>query len=174
MQHDWDMAFGYLSIPKNYDTAVTYANTDATRPLALGGYLKERGTYIKAGGIVYDAFLKGRAAIAAKDYAGRDAAIATIKDILERTLAAAAFAYTGIGMGSGDLATKFHGLSEGYGFVIALKYRPANSKLTEANYQTLLSVVKTNFYDLIADASNTKLKQAQAILTAAYGQLQVN
>lgn len=172
MQHDWDLAFGYISLPKNYDTSIAYTSTVIDRPLALGGYFKERGGYIKAGGTIFEAFRKGRAAIAAKDYTSRDNSIATIKEMLEKTLAAACYDYAGIGMTGTDLASRFHALSEGYGFVLALKYRPANSKLSEANYQTLLNIFKTSFYRLDADASHIALKQAQTIFTNTYGQLQ--
>lgn len=171
MQHDWDLAFGYVSLPKSYDSSISYASTVVDRPIALGVYFRERGQYIKAGPTVYNAFLKGRAAINTKDYATRDQAIATIKEYLEKTLAAAAFAYADIPQGSSDRATQFHALSEGIGFVTALKYRPSNSRLTAANYDNLVSIFKTNFYDLVSDASFAKLKQAQAILTTAYGQL---
>lgn len=172
MQHEWDMAFGYVAIPKDYDTSRTYANTDPTRPLAIGGYFAERGKYIKSGFTVFEAFRKGRAAIGAKDYARRDEAIATIKAMLEKTLAASAYAYLTLPQGSSDAATKFHALSEGYGFVLALKYRPSNSPLSAANYTILMDILKTNFYELNADATNAKLRQGQGILTAAYGQLQ--
>lgn len=172
MQHDWDMAFGYVGLPTDYDSGKVYASTEVNRPLAMGGYLRERGQYIKAGGIVFEAFRKGRAAITNKDYVTRDAAIATIKLNLEKTIAAAAYAYLTLPQGSSDMATKFHAMSEGYGFILALKYRASASPLTAANYQTLLDIIKTNFYELAADATNTKLKQAQTILTTAYGQLQ--
>ena len=174
MEHNWDLAFGYVGIPMDYDTAYSY-NTQpvrADRPLAMGGYFAERGKYIQAGGRVFEAFRKGRAAITAKDYATRDAAIATIKEYLEKTLAAAAYNYVTSPQTQTALDSKFHGLSEGAGFIAALKYRPATSKLTAANYQTLASILNTSFYTLAEDASNTKLKQAQAILTEAYGQLQ--
>lgn len=174
MQHNWDLAFGYLGIAKDYDTVTAYASTDPKRPLAIGGYFGERGRFIKAGGTAFEAFRKGRAAIVAKDYAVRDQSIATIKEILEKTIAAAAYAYVTIPQTSSDLASRFHALSEGYGFILALKYRPSNSKLSAADYQTLVSIFQTNFYELTADANNTKLKNAQTILTAAYGQLQAN
>lgn len=172
MQHNWDLAFGYVGIPKDYDTSRAYNSTMADRPFGLGGYFAERGKFIKSGGIVFEAFRKGRAAIAVKDYAVRDAAMATIVEYIEKTLAAAAYNYVTSPQTQTDLASKFHGLSEGYGFVKALRYRPANSKLTAANYQTLLDIMNTDFYVLADDASNTKLKQAQTILTTAYGQLQ--
>ncbi len=172
MQHDWDMAFGYASFPKTYDSSITYANTVLDRPLAIGGYYRERGRFIQSGGKIFEAFRKGRAAIAAKDYETRNAAIATIKEYLEKTLAAACFEYANVGITGDGLANKFHGLSEGKGFILALQYRQAGSALTAANYQKLLDIFNTNFYTLVADASNTKLNEAKAILTAAYGQLQ--
>ena len=180
MQHEWDLAFGYVGIPKaDYvnraaDTLFAFASSNPARPLAIGGYFRERGTYIKAGQKVYDAFIKGRAAIAAKDYVVRDQAIATIKEFIEKTLAAAAYAYVTAPQTQADLAAKFHGISEGYGFVVALKQRSASSTLTSANYQALENILKTNFYRLAEDANNTKLKEAQTILTTAYGQLQAN
>jgi hypothetical protein len=172
MQHNWDLAFGYVGIPKDYDSGKAYTNAMPDRPFAVGGYFAERGKYIQAGGKVFEAFRKGRAAIVAKDYAGRDQAIATIREYIEKTIAAAAYYYITAAQTQAELSAKFHGLSEGYGFALALKYRAANSKLTAANYQALLDIMNTNFYTLAEDASNTKLKQAQAIFTTAYGQLQ--
>jgi hypothetical protein len=173
MQHNWDLAFGYIGIPKDYDSSFNYgtAPVKADRPLGLGGYFAERGKYIQAGGKVFEAFRKGRAAIGANDYAVRDAAVATIKEYLEKTLAAAAYNYVTAPQTQTELSAKFHGLSEGAGFIAALKYRAANSKLTAADYQTLLSIMNSNFYDLAEDAENTKLKQAAQILTDTYGQL---
>lgn len=172
MQHAWDLAFGYVGLPKDYDTSIAYTSAIVDRPLAIGGYFAERGKYIQSGFKVFEAFRKGRAAIGAKDYAVRDAAIATIKEYLEKTIAAALYYYITAPQTQADLAAKFHGLSEGYGFALALKYRAANSPLTAANYQALLVIMNTNFYELADDATNTKLKQAQTILTNAYGQLQ--
>lgn len=174
MQHDWDLAFGYVGIPTDYDSSKAYANTEANRPLALGGYFRERGRFIQSGGKVFEAFRKGRAAINAKDYAGRNAAIDIIKLELEKTLAAAAYEYAKLAKGSADLAVKFHALSEAYGFLLALKYRAANSPFTNANYQTAIDLIKTNFYVLAADATNAKLNQLQTILATAYGQLQAS
>ncbi|WP_205510180.1 DUF4856 domain-containing protein [Longitalea arenae] len=174
MQHEWDMAFGYVGIATDYDTSKAYASTDPKRPLAIGGYFAERGKYIKAGGIVFEAFRKGRAAIAAKDYQGRDAAAATIKEFLEKTIAAACYHYVTSPQAKTNKSDQLHELSEGCGFVIALNYRPANSKLSASAYQSLIGILgaNPNLYTLINDASFTKLKQAQQILTAAYGQLQ--
>jgi hypothetical protein len=174
MEHEWDMAFGYVGIPTDYDTAKVYTSTDPKRPLAIGGYFAERGKYIKAGYTVFEAFRKGRAAIAAKDYKTRDAAIATIKEYIEKAIAAACYYYVTSPQAKTNKSDQLHELSEGRGFIIALKHRASTSKLTASNYQTLVSIlgVDQNAYALINDASFTKLKQVQQILTSTYGQLQ--
>jgi hypothetical protein len=174
MEHQWDLAFGYVGIPKDYDTSKAYTSADQTRPLGIAGYFAERGKFIKSGGTVFEAFRKGRAAIGAKDYTARDAAAATIKEFLEKTMAAGIYYYVTSPQASTVKSDQLHALSEAKGFLIGLKYRSASARLTAANYTTLvgfLSVDQSN-YALINDASFTKLKQAQQILTTTYGQLQ--
>ncbi|QHT65435.1 DUF4856 domain-containing protein [Rhodocytophaga rosea] len=171
MESRWDEAFGYLGIPEDYDTTKTYANTDPNRPLLWGGYLTERGKPIQAGGILFEAFRKGRAAIGAKDYAVRDQQVKLIQETWEKLAAISALAYVTIPQAStsvGNLGTQFHALSEGYGFVLALKYRPAGSKLSEADYQKLVSILTTNFYTLVNEPGFTKLKEAENILKTTY------
>ena len=175
MQHDWDLAFGYIGLPKTYDSAINYTvapyNTNPERPLGIGGYFFERARPIKAGGTVFSAFLKGRAAIGAKDYAGRDAAAATIKEYLEKTLAAAAYAYLSLSKTRTADADRFHDFSEATGFMLALKYRPTTLLSAQA-YQELLDILNVDFWTL-SDATllNTKVTNAQAKLVAAYGKL---
>lgn len=171
MQRRWDEAFGYLAIPADYDTAKAYVSTDANRPLLWGSYLGERGKPIKAGGTLFEAFRKGRAAIGAKDYTVRDQQIKTIQETWERLAAISALAYVTIPQASasvGNLGTQFHALSEGYGFLLALKYRAAGSKLTDANYQKLLAILTTDFYALVNEPEFTKLKEAETILKTTY------
>jgi len=169
MEHKWDEAFGYLAVPMDYDTAKVYASTDANKPLLWGGYLRERGRAIKSGGIIFEAFRKGRAAIGAKDYAVRDQQIKTIQENWERLAGAAALAYVTSPMASSaDLGTRFHALSEGYGFVLSLKFRAAGSKLSETDYQRLVTIMNTNFYTLVNEPGFTKLKEAEAILKTTY------
>jgi hypothetical protein len=172
MQRLWDEAFGYLGVPKDYDTTKVYPNTDPNRPLIWGGYLAERGKGIKAGGIIFGAFLKGRAAIAGNDYTVVKEQAKIILDKWEQLDAAAALEYSTIPTRStsvGNKATQMHALSEGFGFIYSLKYRPATSKLSAADYATLKAIFETNFYDLIDEAGFTKLVQAQTILKTTYG-----
>ncbi|RYD94273.1 MAG: DUF4856 domain-containing protein [Sphingobacteriales bacterium] len=172
MQRQWDEAFGYLSVPVDYDTARVYVNTDPIRPLLWGGYLAERGKSIQAGGVIFNAFLKGRAAIGAKDYNVVKEQAAIIQDKWEQLVAAAALAYTTIPTQSvnvGNLATQFHALSEGFGFVSCFEYRSSRTKLSNADYQTLKTIINTDFYTLINEVNFPKLVQAQNILKATYG-----
>lgn len=175
MQHDWDLAFGYIGLPVTYDSAINYTvapnNTNPERPLGIGGYFYERARPIKAGGIVFEAFRKGRAAIGAKDYVVRDAAAKTIKEYLEKTLAAAAYAYLSLSKTRTADADRFHDFSEATGFMLALKYRATTLLSTQA-YQELLDILNVDFWTL-SDATllNAKVTNAQAKLVAAYGKL---
>ncbi|WP_026464236.1 DUF4856 domain-containing protein [Adhaeribacter aquaticus] len=171
MQTKWDEAFGYLGIPVDYDSAKVYASTEVNRPLLWGGYLRERGRPIKAGGVLFEAFRKGRAAIGVKDYKVRDEQVKTIQDTWEKLAAISALSYVTIPQASssvGNLGTQFHALSEGYGFVLALKYRAPGSKLTDANLQKLIDILSSNYYTLVNDPNFTKLKEAQTILKTTY------
>lgn len=168
----WDEAFGYLAVPANYDSSIAYPNTDPNRPLHWGGYLRERGRNIQAGGIIFGAFLKGRAAIGGYDVNVRNAQVDIILAKWEQLAAAAALAYVTMPTESasiGNYASQLHALSEGFGFVKALKYRPANSKLSVANFTILEGIMNKDFYALVGQAGFTDLKQAQNILKTTYG-----
>ncbi|QPH39284.1 DUF4856 domain-containing protein [Pedobacter endophyticus] len=179
-QQHWDEAFGYLAVPtdytpeKNYDAEPLKSLSFPKKPALWGGYLAERGKNIEAGKIIFNAFLKGRAAIAAKDVKVRDQAITDIQATWEKLAANAAYAYVTIPQESknvGKLGIQAHYLSEAYGFVIALKYRvKATSKLSDADYTTLYNIISTNdAYALINENGFTKLKQAALILKTSYG-----
>ncbi len=171
-QRHWDEAFGNLGVPVNYDPTVTYVNTDPLRPLLWGGYLAERGKEILAGKTIFDAFLKGRAALGGHDKLVVAAQAKIIIDKWEQLNAAAALEYSTIPTRSvnvGNLATQFHALSEGFGFIHSLQFRATTSKLSAADYATLKSIFATNFYTLINEPGFTKLVQAQTILKTTYG-----
>lgn len=168
----WDDAFGYLSIPANYDTSIVYASTDANKPLLWGGYLYERGRSIQAGGTIFSAFLKGRAAIGAYDKSVRDAQVDIILNKWEQTAAAAALAYVTSPTASaniGNLGAQLHALSEGFGFIHSLKYRASTSKLSAADFETLNTIIHKDFYVLINQSGFNDLVTAQNILKNTYG-----
>lgn len=171
-QAAWDQAFGYLSVPTNYDTTVTYANTDPNRPLLWGGYLAERGKTIQAGGIIFGAFLKGRAAIGAYDAETRNEQVDIILEKWEQLAAIAALEYVTSPTSSanvGNYGSQLHALSEGFGFIASLKYRSSSSKLTPANFALLNKIIHTDFYVLLNQPGFTDLVTAQNILKSTYG-----
>ena len=157
MEHHWDEAFGYfgapVDFPANTADAKYWANYSSKVDAALGSN--------KA---LMDAFLKGRAAISAKDMKGKEEAAATVRNEWERLVAAAAIhelnaAKTNIA----DQAKKSHYLSEAIGFVMGLKYK-TDRKLTDAKYQEVINAIGTNLYDTTADDINTAIN----ILSIAY------
>lgn len=171
-QAKWDEAFGYLAIPANYDSATVYANTDPNRPLLWGGYLAERGKAIQAGGILFNAFLKGRAAIGGYDVTVRNEQVDIILAKWEQLAAAAALNYVTAPTASsavGNYGTQLHALSEGYGFIAALKYRASNSKLSAGDFEKLNAIINKDFYVLLAQPGFADLVSAQNILKTAYG-----
>lgn len=171
-QAKWDEAFGYLGVPVNYDSSIAYANTDPARPLLWGGYLAERGKEIQAGGTIFSAFLKGRAAIGGYDVTVRDAQVDIILAKWEQLAARAAWVYTTMPTAStsvGVYATQLHALGEGSGFIASLKYRPANSKLSAANYTIIDAIMHKDFYVLINQTGFADLVTVQTILKTTYG-----
>jgi hypothetical protein len=143
MEHYWDEGFGYL-----------YGQDDQFEPLLgqggllndyLGGVTASYNTVGIADNI-YNAFKLGRAAIVAKNYTQRDAQAAIIKLELSKVVGAKAASYLRNGAGyvtKNDMASAFHALSEGYGFIFSLQftqkadgspymtYDEVNAKLTE-------------------------------------------
>lgn len=171
-QSKWDEAFGHLGVPVNYDSATVYASSDTNRPLLWGGYLAERGKAIQAGGTIFQAFLTGRAAIGGYDATVRNQQADIILAKWEQLAAAAALNYVTAPTASsavGNYGTQLHALSEGFGFVAALKYRPAGSKLSAADFQTLNTIMHKDFYDLLSQPGFTDLVTAQNILKNTYG-----
>ena len=141
MQHYWDEAFGYFGVP----TILTVANYDS---LNTAKALKFYGTYASKGKSVgtientLKAFIKGRDAINRKDYTTRDAAAAEIRKNLELINACAFISYMNQSKASiGDYAIRCHTLSEGFGFLRALKYN-SERKISQTDYNT----VEANFY----------------------------
>lgn len=170
-QTAWDEAFGYLTVPANYDSSVAYLSSDPNAPLLWGGYLRERGRPIQAGGTIFNAFLKGRAAIGGYDISVRNEQADIIMNKWEQLAARAALVYATMPTSSssvGNLGSQFHALSEGFGFILSLKYRSKSSKLTSANYETLYNIFNKDYYVLVNQTGFTDLLTAQNILKITY------
>jgi hypothetical protein len=142
MEHYWDEAYGYIyggdnvtatpNIFRFWSSYINQVNDDSDF------------NTIKAD--IDLAFRKGRAAITANDYTTRDAQIAIIKEKLAIVSAVRAVYY--LQEGKAKLATDsgakaFHALSEGYGFIMSLRYtnKPGtnNPYLSKQEVDTILN-----------------------------------
>ena len=129
MEHKWDEGFGYLYGQVN-DVTLNFglpASGESSGNLLMKYFIKADENYHP--GIaekVYQAFIRGRAAIIAKNYTEREAQAKIIKQELSKVIGQYAVhylesAYTKISSNS-DRRESFHGLSEGYGFVLSLQF----------------------------------------------------
>lgn len=135
MEHHWDEAFGYFGAPIDFPTNTTglglWANYSNGRSARLG---------TNAG--IMNAFLKGRAAISAKDLTVRDAQITEVRKYWEQVVAGTAIHYLNdakTSLGTGDTVKKLHQLSEAYAFIMCLKYGTGLSGITTAQVDAILS-----------------------------------
>ena len=129
MEHYFDEAFGYFGIPEDYPSAATL---DDARFWGRYCNSREEGLYPGIRNEIATAFRTARAAIVAKDYDARDAAIQTIQQKWAIVSAASAVDYLNQAHSSAEAEEyqRHHVLSEAIGFMLALKYHFAggNSK----------------------------------------------
>ncbi len=143
MEHKWDEAFGYL-----YG-----AEADPTMPVLgvdsfLNEYLKRLEADADFAGIaqtVYDAFKLGRAAIVAKDYDLRDVQAEIIRENISKVIAVRAVHYLQAGkikLAENDMASAFHQLSEGFGFIYSLQFtREPNAGAPYFSYAEVMAYI---------------------------------
>jgi hypothetical protein len=114
MEHAWDEAFGYVF--------------GATGDKFLSEYITKVNADVDFNTLKNDislAFRKGRAAIVANDYATRDEQIKVIKEKLALMVSVRSVYYLQTGKAkliTDNGAAAFHDLSEGYGFIMSLRY----------------------------------------------------
>jgi hypothetical protein len=130
MEHLWDEAYGYVygaGGGKYWDSYTNQVDADSDF------------NYLKAD--IELAFRKGRAAIVANNYAVRDAQIAIIKERLAMVPAVRGVYYLMDGKAklvTDNGAKAFHALSEGYGFIMSLRY--TNNPSTGTPYMSKTEV----------------------------------
>ncbi|MDR7211851.1 DUF4856 domain-containing protein [Flavobacterium piscis] len=173
MEHTWDEAYGYIyggdnltvtpNVFKFWSSYINQVNADADF------------NTIKAD--IDLAFRKGRAAIVANDYKVRDAQIDIIKAKLAMVPAVRAVYY--LQEGKGKLATDngakaFHALSEGYGFIMSLRYtnKPGTNSpyFTKAEVDAMLASLTSGtngLWDI--DTLGAKLDAISAQIATKFG-----
>lgn len=173
MEHTWDEAYGYIyggdnltvtpNVFKFWSSYINQVNADADF------------NTIKAD--IDLAFRKGRAAIVANDYKVRDAQIDIIKAKLAMVPAVRAVYY--LQEGKGKLATDngakaFHALSEGYGFIMSLRYtnKPGTNSpyFTKAEVDAMLASLTSGTNGLWAiDTLGAKLDAISTQIATKFG-----
>lgn len=173
MEHKWDEAYGYL-YGNEVNPEVPVLGADSF----LNKYLKRVNDDTDFSGIkeeIYDAFKLGRAAIVAKDYELRDTQANIIKEAISKVIAIRAVYYlqTGKNNLATDLASAFHHLSEGYGFVYALRF--TRNTTTQQPHLPVAEITKfvnvlqagTGFYSFKYDAN--PLVEMSTRIASVYG-----
>ena len=158
LEHHWDEAYGYLTQNEVYPKKDP---NDGTKYLEsyLGSYVRQVGAPNGNPADVYLAFLKGRAAIVNNDETTRNAQIAVIRTALEKSIATIAVSYLNKTKTATSDGAKFHALSEGVGFVYALRYGH-NAKINKAKSEELLSTLldKPNGFWSLTNADLDKVR----------------
>lgn len=131
MEHFWDEAFGYI---------YGYDNLTLNPPVFKfwSSYINQVNAdpnFSTVKNAIFQAFVKGRAAISNADYTMRDVQIAIIKTELSKIPAVRTVYYlnegkTKLGVDNGKAA--FHALSEAYGFIWCLRF--TQNPLTKAPF----------------------------------------
>ena len=139
MEHTWDEAYGNIfgaTGDKFLSEYITKVNADADF-----NTIKDD---------ISLAFRKGRAAIVANDYATRDAQIAILKEKLALVIAVRSVFYLQVGKSkliTDNGAAAFHDLSEGYGFIMSLRFTNKqgtnNPYFSKNEVDTMLSSMKS-------------------------------
>ena len=141
MEHVWDLAFGYWGVPIDFPTNKTGAKL-------WGSYSTQVDSGYKANKILMDAFLKGRAAISAKDKPTFVAQAKIIITAMEKLTGAAALQEVKeVKESISDNIARNSRLSECYGFVNSLKYNP-KKVVTDTQIAAFLALFPKSFYDL--------------------------
>ncbi len=171
MEHKWDEAYGYL-----YGNETNPAVPELGADDFLNKYLAKVDSDADFNGVaqdIYDAFKLGRAAIVAKDYDLRDAQANIIREAVSKVIAVRAVYYLQSGkanLGS-DMASAFHDLSEGYGFVYSLRF----TRNTSTNAPHLPSAEITAFLSTLMEGNGfwevtgATLDQISDRIASAYG-----
>jgi hypothetical protein len=152
LEHSWDEAYGYLT-PNAYYPMPDPADATKWLETYLGSYVRQVNGTLGDPAAVYMAFLKGRAAIVNKDVNTRDLQIATIRTSMEKAIATIAISYLNKTKVATSDAARFHSLSEGTGFIYALRFAH-EPKIAKAKSNELLGMLmnKTNGFWSLTNA----------------------
>ena len=173
MEHHWDEGLGYVY---GQEEDIETAATPQGNGVLFNKYLKKVSADGKEepglGATIYDAFKLGRAAIVAGDATVKNEQAEIVKTKMSRViLHKAAYYLRGAAEAKGatdvDYADFFHGLSEGYGFVLSLQFTydaSGASYFSHTEVATMLAELEAGngFWDITPDALNAMAAQIEA------------
>jgi len=168
LEHHWDEAFGYYGAPADFPRDDDDKYWAKYAGPALGTTPEQLDIY----GALEDAFITGRAAIAAGDMAIKNEQRDALYKQLELAAAAASLHYINnakADLSANDMGSLFHHLSEAYNFTMALKYHP-QKKISQNDIDAILNTDYGTDGDFWT-VSVTSLNDAMAKLIAAYPEL---
>lgn len=146
MEHKWDEAFGYLF--GNANTPNDPVADVGTSDLFLNKYLGRVEGDADFAGIaqqIFDAFVRGRAAIVAGDYEERDEQASIIRDAVSDVIGIRAVYYLAAAqeeIENDNRLAAFHDLSEGIGFINSLRF--TRNTTTDQPYFTTAEITSIN------------------------------
>lgn len=158
MEHHWDEAFGYTSLPVNFP--------NHSQELHFWGeYIEGRESILNSGTKIMDAFIRGRAAISANDMDIKNEMVDIIHDELELVAGATAIHYINSALNSyTDDALRNHTLSEAWAFINSLQYNPKKTISTQQVVEAR-DLLGENFYEV----SRADLGLAKELLANSLG-----
>ncbi len=128
MEHRWDEAYGYVygTAPNPADPNATLGENDAFLYKYIGR-VEGDASFVGTAEAIFQAFLRGRAAIVADEYEIRDEQIAILQRQLSALVGIRAVYYlqqakNALDQATPNYGTAFHDLSEGYGFIYSLRF----------------------------------------------------
>ncbi|MEP4531793.1 MAG: DUF4856 domain-containing protein [Cyclobacteriaceae bacterium] len=170
LEHHWDEAFGYWGVPVDFPNGDPVL-TDAYNRF-WANYTNGLDDILGLNEPLMSAYITGRAAIVAKDHETKNEQVTTIYELHELVAAAKAVGYINEALNdlnTNDTGNLFHHLSEGYGFVKAIKYSPY-SALNSDQIETILTENFGTDGDFWA-VSAQGLIAAKSTITSAYPKL---
>ncbi len=173
MEHHWDEGLGYVY---GQEEDIETAATPQGNGVLFNKYLKKVSADGKEepglGATIYDAFKLGRAAIVAGDATVKNEQAEIVKTKMSRVILHKAAYYlrgaaTAREASSVDYADFFHGLSEGYGFVLSLQFTydaSGASYFSHEEVTTMLTSLEAGngFWDITPSELNAMAAQIEA------------
>lgn len=162
MEHNWDLAFGYWSVPDSFPQVLT--------PVKFwGSYSNQVNGGLGCNAIVMNAFLKGRAAISNNDMQTKNEQAAIIIAMFDKMTAAAVIRELkecDLDIANNDMVQLVNHLSEAQAFVMSMKNnKNAGRKITDAQIETLLGLFPQNLWN----TTLTDLSSIKAYVANVYG-----